>query len=222
MGCTESLPEPNAFEQVHHVDKKIAPLGSSVPGAMPSMQGSTQIIVREKLFSWSGDTFKIKTKAGLPFHGIMMQGKTFALRDCMTLLDANGKPLAVCLRKFEVIGETFKIYRTEPLFAGQKPSDRRHDNGIPLYTYCKVERVPFSPIQNVTFDNEQSPSYTIHRAGGLWPKQRVVKRYGMPAARMEGGTWDGSWNSYLLTINPGIDPCLIICLAAICDEMDED
>jgi hypothetical protein len=118
--------------------------------------------------------------------------------------------------------ETFKIYTTKPLFPRQKPSEMAHENNARLYTYCTVERVPFSTVQNVTFANEQSPSFTIHRAGGFWPKQRVVKRRGIPAALMEGGTWQGSYNSYLLTINPGIDPCLIICLAAICDEMDED
>lgn len=150
-----------------------------------------------------------------------MKGKTFAFRDQMTLLDAKGDPIAVCLRKFEFIGQTFKIYSPRPLFPGQAPSDRDY-KGKHLYTFAKVQRQPLTTEQQVTYANGSAPTYTVHRAGGLWPKKRVVKKHGRTAAFMEGGTWEGNWNSYLLTVNPGIDPCLIVCLTAICDEMDED
>jgi uncharacterized protein YxjI len=155
---------------------------------------------------------------------MQIKGKAFSLRDRMSLLDENNQPLAVCLRKFDFVKETFNIYTTKPMFPGQKPSEIAHENRAQLYTYCTVERVPFSAVQNVTFANEKSPSFTIHRGdtGIFGPKKRFVKRHGIPAALMEGGTWGNCRNSYLLTINPGIDPCLIICLAAICDEMDEN
>jgi hypothetical protein len=221
MGCTESLPVANSFEQVHKVDPNLPSLGAQ-HGAGPSAHSSTQLIVREKLFSWSGDSFKIKTRKGAPFgNDLKMQGKVMAFRDQMVLLDGNNAPVAVCLRKFEVIGQTFKIYSPHPLHPGQRPSERKY-NHCALYTYATVERVPFTAVQKVTLVNETSPSYTVHRAGGLWPKKRMVKRHGRPAALMEGGTWEGNWNSYLITINPGIDPCLIVCLCSICDEMDED
>ena len=71
-------------------------------------------------------------------------------------------------------------------------------------------------------DGKQANEYTIHRSGAFWPKKRVVKRKGVVAAKMEGGTWDGNWNSYKIAINPGIDPCLIVLFSAICDEMDEE
>ena len=220
MGCTESVPVANSFQEFHKVDH---PSLGRHHGAGPSTTDNTQLIVREKLFSWSGDSFMIKTRDGNPFgNDLRMQGKTFAFRDQMVLLDGTtGEPVAVCLRKFELVGQTFKIYSTHPLYPGQRPSEQRY-NHYSLYTYAKVERIPFSTTQKVTMDTESTPSYTIHRVGSFWPKKRVVKRYGRPAALMEGGTWEGNWNSYLLTINPGIDPCLIVCLTAICDEMDED
>lgn len=217
MGCTESMPAPSELDATFQQDDSLPPLYK----ATVSSSSKTQIIVREKFFSWSGDTFKIKTRDGQLFgNGICVKGKTFAWRDQMALLDGNGNAIAVCLRKFELIGQTFKIYTMHPLYPGQEVSDRKY-NDSPLYTYCKVERAPFSTEQQVTMANQKHPSFTIHRVGGLWPKKRVVRLHGKTAALMEGGTWEGNWNSYLLTINPGIDPCLIVCLTAICDEMDE-
>mmetsp|Transcript_36977 Transcript_36977/g.66528 ORF Transcript_36977/g.66528 Transcript_36977/m.66528 type:complete len:122 (-) Transcript_36977:271-636(-) len=75
--------------------------------------------------------------------------------------------------------------------------------------------------QEVFMDGKGDPEFAITRAGGMWPKKRLVKRRGIPAALMEGGTWEGNFNSYNLIINPGIDPCLMVCICAICDEMDE-
>ena len=222
MGCTDSLPVPNAFDEVHKVNPSIPLLGRE-HGACPSSHSSQQLIVRENLFSWSGNDFKIKTREGAPFgNNLKMQGKVLACRDQMVLLlNGNNVPVAVCLRKFERFGQNFSICSTRPLYPGQSPSDHKYNQYV-LYTYAKVERVPFSTEQQVTIGDESSPSYTVHRARGVWPKKRVVERHGHPAALMEGGTWEGNQNSYLLTISPGIDPCLIVCLTAICDEMDED
>jgi hypothetical protein len=64
-------------------------------------------------------------------------------------------------------------------------------------------------------------TYMINRSGGFWPKTRTVRKRGTVAALLQGGTWGGNFNSYNITINPGIDPCLIVCFCAVCDEMDE-
>lgn len=219
MFYTAPVPVANDCKIVHHVPQRS--LGDD-HGASPSQDAPQQLIVREKLFSWSGDTFKIKTPSGERFgNDLYVQGKVFAFRDQMALLDGvTQQPVAVCLRKFQLLGQTFKIYSVKPLYQGQHPSG--HDyKGQKLYTIAKVERVPLSTTQLVTYDNETSPSMTITRAGAWWPKKRVVQRNGRPAALLEGGTWTGNFNSYRITVNPGIDPCLIVCLSAICDEMDE-
>ena len=183
----------------------------------------TQLLVREKMFSWSGDDFRIKTLDGQLYQGgVYVKGKVFGIRDQMTVMDPLDatKPLAVCLRKFEFIGQTFKIYTLDPLFEGQRPSDRTYSNR-PLYTYAKVERVPFAKRQQVTFANQSTPSVVITRRG-WFPKTRTVTNHrGQQLALMEGGTFDVRWNTYKLTVRPGIDPLLIVCLTAICDEMDE-
>jgi len=223
MGCTESLPVAESYNVTHNqTDKNFKPLGSHVGGG-PSTAGPTRIIVKEKLFSWSGDDFSIKYDNGAPFgNGLKMKGKVWGMRDQMTLVDGRGQMVAVCLRKFEFAGQTFKIYVPNPRFPGQKPSNQQY-KGANLYTYCEVQRVPFSMSQEVYLDGKRggSPEFVITRAGGMWPKKRLVKRRGIPATLMEGGTWETNFNSYRLTINPGVDPCLMICICAICDEMDE-
>ena len=223
MGCTESVPAPSTFDVPHKVHPNIEPLGVN-HGAAPANH-KQEIIVKEKLFSWSGDSFKIKLRDGRSLgNGLAINGKVWAFRDQMVLLDTvHNTPVAVCLRKFEVFKQTFKIYTTYPNFPGQTPSDRKL-NGTALFTYARVERIPLSTKQLVFLEagKSENPSYTIVRAGSLWPKKRTIHKNGHPAALLQGGTWEGNWNSYLITIAPGIDPCLMVCLSAICDEMDED
>ena len=220
MGCTESVPVANAF------DRTFKPQGPSL-GERHGVQHSSakqQLLVKEKLFTWSGDSFKIRHMDGRPLgNGLGIRGKAFAVRDQMVLEDAHQAPVLVCLRKFQFAGQTFKIYTTAPNFPGQQPSTQRGPRGIPLYTFAAVERVPLDTVQNVLIETAHGakPMYSIHRVGSLFPKKRTVKLYGEDVALMEGGSWGGNFNSYRLTVAGGIDACLMVCLCAICDEMDE-
>ena len=60
------------------------------------MAGPTKLIVKEKLLSWSGDSFSIKQyPSGLPFgNGLQVKGKTWSMRDQMTLVDGQGRMVA--------------------------------------------------------------------------------------------------------------------------------
>ena len=142
----------------------------------------------------------------------------------MTMVDGNGRAVSDVLRKFELVGLTATVYVPHPIRIGQQPSDRRYE-GQPLYTYAKIERVPLSKVQNVFLDGDQTPTYTVVRSGSWdrWPKSRTVRKYGRPAALMEGGTWGWSsrFDGYRITCAPGIDACLMVCICAACDEMDE-
>jgi hypothetical protein len=193
-----------------------------VPALYRTDKVKHQLIVKEKLFSWSGDDFKVKTMIGEPFRGgIKMKGKVWALRDQMTLLDGSGRPIAVCLRKFDLLRQIFKIYTVHPVYQGQRQSGQQYE-GQALYTYAEVKRVPLSIIQEVKFEGDDGPATMTITRSSFIPKKRTVFYRRRPAALMEGGNWSGNYNSYKITIGPGVDPCLIICLAAICDEMDED
>lgn len=221
MGCTESLPVVQAYDVPFELDPVFKPIGRDF-GAGPSTTGPTVILVKEKFFSWSGDDFKIKTfPSREPFgNGLKVKGKVFAIRDQMALVDGDNNLVAVCLRKFEVIGQTFKIYVPKSVLKDQQPSKQDY-NGKKLYTYAEVRRVPLSMSQEVIMEGRAAPEFVITRAGSMWPKQRLIKKKGKPATLMQGGTWGERFNSYKITVNPGIDPCLMICVAAICDEMDE-
>lgn len=216
MGCTESAPVAGDLDVPHKVDPSIPTIGG-----FPPLHEKTELIMREKVFSLNGNNFEIKTRAGHSLNGgIKIQGKALAWRGQMVLLDRQNAPIAVCLHEFQLVGLTYNIYTLKPLYQGQSMSDRNHE-GKALYSYAKVVLEPFSLQKNVFLYNQSAPSYTIHRVGDLWPKKRAIRRQGVTAALVEGGTWEGNWSSYLVTICPGIDPCLIVCLVAIHDAMDE-
>ena len=224
MGCTESVPIATEFDVPHKYNPTIPVLGS-LHGAPINDNEMQQVMVKEKLFSWSGDTFKIQTPDMKSFgDNICIKGKAFAMRDRMVLLNGTTNvPIAVCLRKFELLAETFKIYTLTPNYDHQTPSQNQLE-GKHLYTFGFVRRVPLSTVQEVYLERPEGPQrfLTIERIGFLWPKRRVVKKNNQPAALINGGTFDGFGNAYKITISPGIDPCLIVCICAICDEMDED
>lgn len=134
-------------------------------------------------------------------NGLQVKGKGIAFRDQMALLDGNSRMVAVCLRKFELTSQTFKVHVPNPVYPNQAPSGQDY-NGVKLYTYCEVKRVPFSVSQQAFMVGSNVATYTITRSGSWWPKKRVVKKGTLPAALMEGGTFEGvRGNFYLITIS---------------------
>jgi uncharacterized protein YxjI len=229
MGCKESIPIALEFDQPHTTGNALA---WGKYDEVCKSDAKTQLIFGAKFFSWGGDYFKIKQRNGEDFGNLRIKIKAFSFRDQLVLENTITKePIAICLRKFAVFGSsTFKIYATTPNFTGQTPSEREY-NGSRLYTFAEVvciklrlEQV-FLEKSNKKHNDQQNghqrvPDYVIQRVGSSRPAKRVVYYQNRPAAFMDGGKWDRRRDSYLLTICPGIDPCLIICLCAICDEFD--
>ena len=218
MGGTESCPVAADLKQCHEVDPSVPGLGAQ--HGVPIKNSPVNVIVREKLFQWSGNSFALKQKDGSLFgNKLGIKGKVWTLRHEMVLQNGiTNKPVAVCRRQFQLVGDTFKIYTTTPVYPAQTRSDQTYE-GSPLYTYASAAREPFSTVQSVNLT--RGGTYTVHRAGSWWPKKRVVKKDGRIAALMTGGTWDDNWSSYLIEVNPGIDPCLMVVMCAIFDAMDE-
>ena len=156
---------------------------------------------------------------GMFGNGIQMKGENLGSRHHLTLLDNTGVPIAVCLSRFELIEKAFMIYTLRPLHAGQEKADHQYE-GHDLYTFAEVKKFPFTKDLDVTITGDNGPSFLIRRTG-LLPEKRTIYYHGKAAAVMDGGTWNGNNNTYYLTICPGVDPCLIVCLCAICDELDE-
>ena len=77
MGCTESLPEPDAFTRVHPIDPRRPVLHAA---ATPSQKYPTVVIVERKL-SWSGKSCRIKTEGGAPFGNDLQVKGTMNFQD---------------------------------------------------------------------------------------------------------------------------------------------
>jgi hypothetical protein len=232
MGFSKSVSASNSEEQVQ-VHKELDPSIIPSVGSSTTHSSPTHLIVRENLFRWSGD-INITTTEGAPFrNGLKVLGNV--VRDQMVLVDATtcsgAPPIAVCMRKAKLFGQCFKIYSTRPFYPSQRPSkSHKYNHRHALYTHAKVEQqlaaAPSSRRRRgqlqVTFASETSPSYTVQHLG---PNKRVIMRQEQQqqqlAASIQGGFYRGKWNSHLITIVPGNDPCLMLCLVAICDEMDK-
>lgn len=225
MGCIESsvfsVPEPvpvaSDFDVAHEVDPSIPSLG----GFSPSPHQKTELKVPQGLFGRKGSNFEIKTSRGASFNGIKTQyarirfhSKSFSATSAhVILLDAQNAPIAVC-RKGD---STCTIYTPKPLFKGQAKSGHNYE-GMELFTYAKVLLDLHTGKYNVIFDNQSAPSYTTYRVNS----KRVVKREGVTAAMMVSSKKPGDRGFYEVTVCPGIDPCMIVCLAAICDILDTE
>jgi len=187
------------------------PIGASAGvGLSPT---STTVIVKERLFS--SDSFHIKQSPsrGPLGNGVHIKGKRFTRLDEMALYDGEGKILAVCIQKRDLRGKTFKVCVPEPVNVGQQPDEVF--NQQLMYTYCIVKHLPFHNGQDVFMAGKDVPEYEIRRVGGFEPQKLVMQKQGIqsPVATVEGK---------MLTIQPNFDICLMICLLAICDEMDDD
>ena len=53
------------------------------------------LVVQQKLFSWSGGDFKVKDTSGKDY--CVVQGKVMSMRDRIVILDTSGNEIACCL-----------------------------------------------------------------------------------------------------------------------------
>ena len=201
--------KPNEAKDAINTDFKPIGVNADV-GLSPT---PTTVIVKERLFS--SDSFHIKQfpSRGPLGNGVHIKGKRLTRLDKMGLYDGEGKLLAVCIQKRDFGGKTFKVCVPEPVHVGQQPDEVF--NQQPMYTYCIVKHVPFHNGQDVFMAGKDVPEYKIRRIGGFGPRKLVMQKQGIqsPVATVEGK---------MLTIQPNFDICLMICLLAICDEMDDD
>lgn len=241
MGCEQSIPiESLDLDQMHEVDPTIKCLGAP-------QESKQKVVVQGKLFSWSGNSFAIiPTMTGSQTHsigdGLRVRGKAFSNRDQMVLeYGPSNEVVAVCLRMFSLGKPTFyKIYTTTPNYIGQEPSDRKFDSlGTLLYTYAKFERenanrknvyleqtaTTKENVSGSSSQERQKPNYIIQTYGSVMSTSRFhvvidykIQHENVPAALIQHA--DREFKSYALTIAPGIDPYMMICICSICDEMD--
>lgn len=209
MGCTESVPISEIdLNRLHVVDPTVPRLGG-----LPLSEKTVEILVPQKIFSKSGNNVGVKKLDGSSFHAIKVQPAR------MTLLDSGGVPIAICIRGTTETFVSFKIYTLHPLYDGQEPSTHDYE-GKRLYAHAEVAQASVSSHPQAKLDNETKPSYQVLTTG-LFPPRKVVKRCGVVAATIHAGTWGGQPHANKISTCPGIDPCLVLCINAICEKMEE-
>ena len=128
---------------------------STVDGGMKGGIGSittkqTGFVLKQKMWSWSGDSFDIKDHEGNIVYKV--KGKALSLRkeraqreaerDTMHVSDANDTKVAVLQKKLAASrspygGITFQLYSYAPNFDGQ-PSTEKDKDGELLYRYAYI------------------------------------------------------------------------------------
>jgi hypothetical protein len=232
---TASIPVPSEFDICHMVDPSIPPLAGT-KNTYPSLNNhdKQQLVIDGKLVSWNQGTIQVKSadhkepcaKAIACGDQLVLQNVVASSPTSVAEKSAAIPPIAICRQKFALVGKVFKVYTPQPCHADQAKSSCCDYNGMAMYMFATVERAPFSSTLQARFANQSSSSsiayYTIHRVASTQQstKMRMVRNNqngGKMAAFMENRA-DGST---LLSINAGIDPYLMVCLAAICDELDQ-
>jgi hypothetical protein len=137
--------------------------------------------------------------------------------------------LALCLRAFGA--DT--IYTLAPSYTGQAPFAYQKYKGESLYVYANVERKRQRIEVRLGRDAEEKtkskslPTFTIRSTKQRrWIQNRngnVVATVDRMVERIDEGTGHHNFVAYTnsrLTISPGLDPCLVVFIAAMVDEMD--
>jgi len=132
---------------------------STVDGGMKGGIGSittkqTGFVLKQKMWSWSGDSFDIKDHEGNIVYKV--KGKALSLReareaairkeraqreaerDTMHVSDANDTKVAVLQKKLAAFRSTFQLYSYAPNFDGQ-PSTEKDKDGELLYRYAYIK-----------------------------------------------------------------------------------
>jgi hypothetical protein len=120
----------------------------------------------------------------------------------------NNSVVALVERKNSTTGYIFYLYSKRPSYPGQERSAiMKYD--VDLYTYGEVT-LSGGELQ-VLKEGETEAKYTLVGEGD----NLLIKKHGKKIATMTPG--EGEF--YNLDIDEGIDPCLLICLASIADEI---
>jgi uncharacterized protein YxjI len=226
LSVPDDVPVPTEadLQYVHPVDPDLRAIGVN-HGVVISNTAQTKLIVTEQINNMSGDNFKIQNLDGSSYgSNLHIKGKAFAARDHLVLMNGTTKKPICFAKSIFTIGcrEEFRIYTCAPVFDGQKKAPSKFE-GQYVYEYAVVERNFCKPAQLVHLaKNDEKCAYSIHRTGKVFENTRTVQKDGITCATMESGAWRTDANSYKLIINPGIDPCVMIMICVICDEMDEN
>ncbi|WVF71015.1 hypothetical protein IAT40_005811 [Kwoniella sp. CBS 6097] len=169
-------------------------------------QQPTTLVLKEKVFSFSGDDFSVKDTNG--YTVVRCHGQALSWRDRKVIVDANNNFLFGLRNKMMAIHKTFIA---------------ENEGGTEIFRIRK--RLSFGSKMEATFHNPAtSQEVTLLLRGDFWggsaditvengPVVAQITRELMNARQIFGGQ-----QTYFVTVAPGVDLALI---AALCICFDE-
>jgi len=222
MGCAESTPVVD-LRTVNGGWKK-GQQGAPFSSIHSEYQ---EYAIKEKLFSWSGDDYKVHDGKGRIL--CYVKGKILSMRDRAVILDANKQPIAILQRKLLQLVETYRIDSFEPNFPGQS-SDLDYE-GRSLYTFATITR-EFASVP---------PKFTVNKAVGAkqtnvlcFVKLQIAFKLTMQVVKSKADVSPLAYvdqtsvfqlqdaNTFVLRAAAGTDHLLMVLLAIAVDQMRED
>jgi len=209
-------------------ERAVTRAATSVPFMTPSVDESDfENSARREVRSEEEDFPRLSLSGSLGFD------KDTSLRNCskkdfITLLDEESqKPLTICVLINPYAQPVIHIYSMKPRVEGQKPcSAMRRKYPLPVYRWASVEIEGQFPLpvrysiflaeKNDIFQKE--PSF-VAKHSDVGSLEVLVSGRTEKETKMKGCCIINLMDSFLrLTISPGVDPAIFVCLGAIIDE----
>lgn len=176
-------------------------------------QVPTVLVMKEKFWSLSGDSFKILDAQSRDV-AFQIKGKAISLRDKKQLMDANGNEIARFQSKLLSFYKTFRVY-----IPSKEEEVMEIKNKI-AFLKSKME----ATINNIC---DHGKPMTIEAVGDWRDKNVVISEKG----GRELATITRKCNlknivledqTYYIRINSGVDKAMIVLLALAFDELEND
>lgn len=204
------------------------PQPDSVPGGPGRLPSKETYLLTEKLFSFSGDTFKVKNaRSGKTEFSI--HGKALSVRDRLDIRDAKGKPICILANVLFDLAPSYSIWTYERNYSNQ--SSELSMDGVPLFKFAVLEKEIFSMATTLHCS-------VVHKDGRLHSSilckdamwsiglnatlESTQHGLGILATCNQSSVFQyNSGNTYGVHVAAGADPVLCLCLCIAMDHLKE-
>lgn len=176
-------------------------------------QQSTSFKLKEKMFSFSGDSYHVETYPDQrPF--LQVKGQVMSISDRTHVLDMNGQEMFV-VRK--------KVFSIPTTYWAEYPNGQKFLDIEGKWSFGKHKAVGVFNYQDQ--QTGQTKQGRLNLTGGLIDRHAdiVDEATGLEVARIDRQLWNmrqllGDRDSYIVTVAPGMDMALIVAMAIAMDE----
>jgi uncharacterized protein YxjI len=181
----------------------------------------TTLIVKERAFTFSGDSFSIKDTSGNVWF--QCKGRAFSLRDKKVITDKQGQPIFVM--KEDPVGWLRNQYLFHPNQNVEQGRQQEFATIIPKFTFLKAKL--YASVHNKAAGSRnllvlKGDPYT--RSASIYIGE--PKQGGKPVARVgrniTGNDFLFGKQTYHLVVEPGVDAAIMVALSIAFDERENE